>query len=272
MIGGLLPLTASASSPWLPFAGQWDSSISATFEEADDFWRGTESRALPAGKAEQFSTHLVLGYGLTDALALDLRVGYTGTKYGGQTIEGLDDTEIGLRYALLNEDAFDAPSWLPSAAIRIAGVLEGTYEINQSASPVSPGNGASGGDIGLIVGKRFHAIGAGAVAGINHRWRNEDVSSAWSYHAGIYKTLPGNLTVSVSVSGLSATNGPDIGEGRAIPPFLSIVAEEWQIGEVGLHWQPNESGPSVSLSAAQSIDGRNTTDRSILRFGVGWKF
>src|SRR5258708_5181524 len=137
---------ASAQSVWLPKNGELIIAPGYTYQTYDEFTAGTARVKLPADIVQQ-SGFVNFDYGITPRLAADFTIGYTRVDFeppGGPHFkrDGLDDTRIGLRYRLVDENLGGHP-WIPAVALRTGGIISGTYSIPNTVPPSKPADGAN---------------------------------------------------------------------------------------------------------------------------------
>lgn len=266
---------ASAQSPWLPLAGQLIATPGFSWSTFDKFWAGDQSVNVLKQNGEsldQINTFVDLDYGILDRLAFDATLGWTqvySTKtFMSHDTDGLADTTIGLRYRVLDE-----AEYLPLVTARIGGVLAGTYKAN---TPFSPGDGVNGFDMMALFGKTFGESGFGSYGHIGYRVRDDPAPDEFLAGAGVYKQFVGlfsefdALTITAGYRHVQSTSGLDIGGPGFDPaagkssgfPALKEINQLFE-GAIGY---TDAGGRHYQFSAAQSVDGRNTGDKTI--FGV----
>ena len=183
---------ALAQSVWLPDPGQLVVTPGYTYQTYDEFLVGHTKTKLPADIVQQ-TVYLGLEYGFTPKFAADLTLGYTRVDFdppgaGDFKRDGLDDTRLGLRYRVIDENAGNR-AWVPAVGLRLGGIIAGTYDIPTSLPPINPGDGANGIETSLQSGKTFGNTGFGAYADIGYRWRDHDVPADLFGGAGVFKHL-----------------------------------------------------------------------------------
>ena len=151
----VLPAFAEGS-PWLPTPGTGSISLSYVHQATDEFYRVTSKRPTPGGGADlsQGTIWLQGSYGLSDALAVDVRVGRARSEFTTgpgipamqESHDGLVDVNAGITWRIVDE----AVSELPSVAIRVGAIIDGGYSTGYINSL---GDGGSGAEISLLVGK-----------------------------------------------------------------------------------------------------------------------
>jgi hypothetical protein len=257
-----------AQSPWLPQSGQLVVNPWVTYQSFDRFWFGSDKMDFP--DTDQLTVLTTLEYGVFEDLALDATVGYTrtiGTRPGAGLDDGLADTQLGVRYRLLDEYRFDA-EWVPSVALRAGAVIEGTYEENK---PESPGDGASGVEGSLIVGKSFYteATGEFGFSGdVGVRAREGSVPEDFFFSSGVYKSFENGLLLSFALRHNQGMSGPDIGDpGFTFPKVKEIQGNlEYGIGYT------DDVGRHVGFFVAHTIYGRNTGEKLIFGLSLSVPF
>ena len=95
-----------AQSAWLPQEKEFSVTPSYIFQKFDEFWMGTHKTNPDwTSSIKQHTVSLAVEYGITKHLAADLTIGYTRSeaKFAGETLDGLADMAVGLRYQFLDE-------------------------------------------------------------------------------------------------------------------------------------------------------------------------
>jgi hypothetical protein len=288
-------------SAWLPEERQFIATPGFTYSTFDEFWMGDKKVKNPGVPApgpkpppekrlsrpkgvtppppsaaplvkdgeslDQYTGYISLEYGILRDLAADVTVGYTRTEtdafvLGGDSDDGLADTLIGLRYRVVNERDHDA--WVPSVALRVGGIIPGTYDEN---FPFSAGDGAAGVEGSLLLAKEI-CPGFGVFGDIGYRFREDDVPDDVFGSAGIYAGYRG-FNGTVAYRHVQGTSGPDIGDPGFGTRFgFPEVKEISQNIEFGLGYTDGERHYQVFY--ARTLDGRNTGERNI--FGVSVSF
>lgn len=264
---GIFATTAFGQfSAWLPEQHQWIVTPSFVYSTFDEFWLGTEKMDNPPnGKSlDQYTGLLTLEYGITPDLAADLTIGYTATDtdaFGGDSDDGLADTTFGLRYQFLDQHREGRwPLW-PTAAIRVGGIIEGTYDEDL---PFSAGDGASGAEVSLLLGKEI-CPGFGFFGDVGYRYRTRDVPEDLFASAGTYFTWR-DFTASVAYRHVEGLDGDDIGDpGFTFPEVKEVI----QNIEAGLGYR-DSGGRYYQFFYARTIDGRNTGEKDIFGFSASF--
>jgi hypothetical protein len=260
---------AQQSSAWLPSEKQFVATPGFTYSTFDRFWMGDKKVDNPPnGKSlDQYLGYLSLEYGILPDLAADATVGYTATTtkaFGDDSDDGLADTYFGLRYRIVDEHKQDA-RWMPTVAVRVGGIVPGTYEED---FPFSAGDGAWGGEASLLLAKEI-CPGFGVFGDIGYRLREDEVPNDVFGSVGVYAAYRG-FNASVAYRHTQGTSGPDIGDPGFGTRFgFPEVKEVSQNIEFGLGY--TDAGERhYQVFYARTIDGRNTGERNI--FGVSVSF
>jgi hypothetical protein len=266
-------LTGSASAQftaWLPEPRELIVTPSYTFQNFDKFWAGTHKVELD-DDVSQHTTLLTLEYGIMENLAADLTVGYTAVSstdafapdFEDADDDGLTDTTFGLRYKFLDQDRRGGwPMW-PSMAVRVGGIIEGTYDEDL---PFSAGDGASGAEASLLLAK---AIGPnlGLFGDVGYRYRAGDVPDDFFGSGGAYFAYRG-FTLSGAYRHVQGLDGDDIGDpGFSFPEVKEII----HAFEIGLGYR-DSGGRYYQFFYADVFDGRNTGRRDIFGFSASIPF
>jgi hypothetical protein len=134
---------AWAASPWLPEAGRVTATVMYVTDEFSKYRPGADKGTLPFPYGQQ-TFYGFLEYGLAPKLALDVETGSTETAFRGNSLGGITDSTVGLRYQLKSGERY-------VVSLRGAAIINGTYDIT-TAGNWSPGDKASGGLGSLMAG------------------------------------------------------------------------------------------------------------------------
>ena len=247
--------------------GQLIATVSYQYQRYDEFWAGDTSVDLKLAtgfrEQRQHSTFLTLEYGIIDDLTLDITAGYSWTEFHDGpgrdlTDDGLADTTFGVRYRVVDERKY---AWVPTITLRVGGIIAGTYD---DSFPFSAGDGANGFETSALFAKQF-CPGFGFYGEIGYRWRDNDVPDDLFGAAGLAFTFK-DVTLSVGYRHTEGQSGPDIGAPGFGTAFgFPQVKEIDQRIETSLSYT-DHGGRNYALYFAQTLDGRNTGEKSI--FGV----
>ena len=270
-----LVMAASASaqhSVWLPGQDKLVVTPSYVYQTFDEFWMGKDKVDL-GGDLWQHTAFLGFDYGITEDTAIDATVGWVwsetdaamlgaGPGLRNLTDDGLTDTTFGIRQRFVDETDWNQ-WWLPSLALRVGGIIEGTYDEN---FPFSAGDGASGAEVSLLGGKTI-CPGFGLYGDVGYRYRDGDVPDDWFGSSGLFVSWK-FIALTAGYRFTHGLSGPDIGE----PGFtFPIVREISQNVEASLGFT-DPGGRYYQLFAAYTIDGRNTGQRSIAGVSISLPF
>jgi hypothetical protein len=263
----LVPSTAALAqvSPYLPEKGQFVLTPGFNFQTYDRFWLGTDKQDFPT--TDQILANATSEYGLLRDLALDLTLGYTrttGTRPEAGADSGLDDTTFGLRWRPVDEFRFDSPL-VPTLAFRVGGIIEGTYHEGLAESP---GDGASGYEASLLIGKSILDTGLGVVGLVGYRDRTEGVPSDLLASAGAYYVLLERISLSFGYQLVKGLSGNDIGDPGFEFPQVREISHTLQ---AGLGFIDN-AGRQYNLYFAWVIAGRNTAQKQVYGFNIVFPF
>jgi len=264
----LLPTPVWADgSPWLPLSKSGSLNLSYVSESAKKFYRGKARRDLPFQKIDQKTVWLNADYGLSDSLALDLRLnhadvsGKAPSPPGPPDQQGLGDVNLGLTWRLVDEYInFGAPS----VALRVGATIAGDYD---AGLPTDIGDDASGVEASLIVGKiireRFALSGE-----IGHRTRDNNVPDETFLNAKAFLLVNPKLLLNIQYHNTMAGGSLDIGDPGFVFPETTEDIE--RIG-LGVRFQPTPQ-LGLGLSFFTIIDGRNTADFDAIAATVSYTF
>ena len=264
----LWSVAAGAQGAWVPYQGESSLSLVYTFQTFEDFFKKNEESSYPFGRSRQQTAFAIVEYGLTDALAIDVTFAYTHTSTtespvapAGAVDNGLADTAIGFRWRIVDE--FDGTS-APTVTFRVGGIVAGTYD---AGLPYSAGDGASGVEAALMLGKDFGHRGLGVYGEAGYRHRAERVPADLVAQVGLYKSL-GMWSANVGFRHVQALSGSDIGD----PGFRFQELKEIASYVEASFGHSSESGRYVGAHFAQTIDGRNTAKKTVFGLSVTFPF
>lgn len=272
---------AQAVSAYLPNYGELQVTAGTTYQTYNQAWQGKTFNNYTLD-TRIHEVRLGASYGLTDRWAIDINGGY-GFLDGGLggtcnpadpancqnpipqgTRDGFLDTRIGLRYALVREDASQWDS-LPTVALYVGGIIEGDYY----PRPQALGDGSSGGEIGVGLGRYWSDIGVGVTADLSYNIYTNYVPNAFNGSLGVYKTF-GQFFASAAYRFERSMSGWDTGRG---PPGLGRIdgavgrQENYELWEVGGGYT-TESGTTIQGAYSDVFDGRNTAKRESFQLYV----
>lgn len=262
-------LAAQANSPWLLPEKKLTFSTTYVYQNYQDFWIGSEKAKLP-DDITQNSVFFGLEYGLTDAVTLDFSTGYSRASFSppGESvpdIDGLYDTNVGLRFRLLDE--YERPG-APTVALRVGGIIQGSYE---ASNVHSPGDGASGAEVSFLIGKSWLDQQFGLTGELGFRDRNENVPADFFCSVGFYKMFLGRGSFSGAYRRNQGLSGLDIGGPGFSPdkfPQLKEINDNLEVG-VGL---TDEGGRYYGFFVGRTVNGRNTGEKTALGATVSFPF
>ena len=252
-------------SPWLPTPESLTLTLSYVEQTADEFYFGREEMALPTD-LDLSTTALNIVYGLTDSIALDATIGYAESDFSvvDNQLSGLTDSKLGFTWQLNNEFANDR---LPSLALRLGIIIDGDYE---TGTINAIGDGGSGAELGFAVGKVINTYVA-LSADLGYRDRSEGVPEEVFYGASVYVTPIANLTTFVSYRVDDSLDGLQIGGPGFTPDRFPEVEEDKQYVQLGIQYNLTDSF-GAGLSAAQVVDGRNTSTSDVYGINLSYRF
>lgn len=254
-------VAAQPSSPWLLPERKANFSVSYVYQNYQDFWLGPNKNRLP-DDITQNSVFFGLEYGVTDFVALDFATGYSKASFDPPReptpdIDGLYDTQLGVRFRLLDE--FDTPG-APTISVRAGAIIQGNYE---ASNVHSPGDGASGGEISLLVGKTWAEPGVALSGELGFRDRNENVPADFFCSLGLSKTFLGRGSLSAAYRRNQGLSGLDIGGPGFSPDKFPQVKEVNDNLEFGIG-VTDEGGRYYGFLVGRTVDGRNTGQKTAI--------
>ncbi len=252
-----LAVCAEGGSPWLPIPGEASISLNHTQQSGKNAYVGSMQlpvSAITMGGADKFertTTTLRLGYGLTDALAVDLALGRGRVKVGAaDNDKGSVDTVLGLSWRVLDE--FEQPD-LPTVTLRGAAILKGSYE---GARLAALGNDQNGVELAALLGKQF-AGGFSVWGELGLQNRSGAVPNATFFElGGRFRFAPG-LSASLAYASKKYGGDLDIGGAGFSPARFQEVKDERALVKFGLSYA-FASNQGVALNLAKVTSGRNT--------------
>lgn len=274
IIAGLALIACSSivhaeGSPWLPSAGSNSLGLIYSTQSTDTFFIGTDATSL-GGDLEGDFIWLTYGRGLTDQFSLDARTSYANTSFETNPVEQSDvgDSAIGLTWQLRNE--FEEDNGTPTIAFRLGYTIGGDYE---TALIDAIGDGASGFDLDLLVGKAFGE--KYAVQGdIGYKTRDGGVPDSLIYSLSAFYIATPSLNLRLAYNVVDSQGDIDIGSPEFISGGVSQFSRTRKDSEsatVGLSYSVGES-VNLGLSYSSILDGRNVPDSDVTALSVGYGF
>ena len=274
---GYMPLANAGNSAWLPAPGGGSVSLSLIYQNAEEFWAGTDKREGPLGTGDltQKTAMVQVKYGLMDSLALDLSAGGSEASHSGmgpkqsEDESGVTDINVGLTLRLVDEAVTQAPS----IAVRVGGIKGGNYDTGYINSI---GDGADGLEVSGIVGK-FLSDSFAISGELGYRVHNEDVPNAIFGNVTASLLFADMLGLSVNYTMENSTDGFDIGDpdkfGTEAPNRKNFPLVEEDVHTLGstLTFLVG-GGASISGSYSRVIDGRNTGEYNTFAVSLGYSF
>lgn len=266
-----LPFANAGNSAWLPAPGGGSVSLSLIYQNAEEFYRGSEKVPGPLAEDDltQKTATVQIKYGLMDSVALDLAVGGSeASKPGAGPKEsdnerGVTDINVGVTVRVVDE----AVTQGPSIAFRVGGIKSGSYDTGYINSI---GDGGDGFEVSGIIGK-FLSDNFAVSGELGYRMRNEDIPDA------IFANVTGSLIfadmfgLSVNYTMENSTDGIDIGSEGFAPSLFPETEEDTHTLGSTLTFLVG-GGASISGSYARVIDGRNAGEYNIFAVSLGYSF
>jgi len=249
----------------LPLSGQLVLTPAYAFQTYNKFFLGNQKTDF--FDTDQQNVYGTAEYALLDDVAFDLTLGYTrviSLRPGASVNDGLADTTMGVRYRLLDEYRSDS-DFLPTVTARVGGIVDGTYDVG---TPEAPGDGASGVEASLLLGKEFGESGFGlsALAGFRHRLN--DVPDDFFCTAGLYKVFCDFFVTNVGYRHVQGLSGPDIGDPGLTFPEVKEIQNNIEGGFGFL----DQARRYYGFYVAYTFDGRNTGERLVFGFSITLPF
>lgn len=262
-------LAWSDGSPWLPADGRTTIGVNLTSGSTDEFFFGEESIDLGTDLNGTF-LWFTASYGYDDVWAFDIRAGYASTNLDSNPSaldrEDFADTSIGASYQFINE--FEADNGLPTISGRIGYTVGGDYETDVLEAI---GDGASGFDVSLLVGKSLTPQFA-VFGDLTYRQRDSGVADGLKYIFTLYYSSPvPRLGFQVAAAGIRTDSSIDIsdpGFDQSQFPETNRDSDFLIVG--GDYSFTNGIGVGVSYTAL--LDGRNVANTDIASFSLNYSF
>ncbi len=266
-----------AQSAYTPTARTGNVTPSFSFQTFDSFYdsnRVNDLSAFGISYIRQYSISVAAEYGITDDIAVDALLGWTWANMdnplvpGNPTsIDGLNDTLLGLRWRFLDEAQFES-SWVPTLTLRAGATIAGSY---QAGFINSPGNGASGGDYNLLFGKYYAPWDAGVYGELSHKLYAQNVPNKFEGNIGVYKGFNNGLNLFVGYRRVQSLGGINFDS----PAFnLGRFQELREISdnlEYGVSYTDG-GGRTYGLTFYNVVGGQNTSKKFGVSASVNFPF
>ncbi|MBX2882168.1 MAG: hypothetical protein KTR32_19630 [Granulosicoccus sp.] len=254
-------------SPWLPADGTTSLGISFISGSTEDYFIGDTSTNL-GGDLEGTFVWLNASYGYDDIWAFDIRTGYAKSEFEFNPDDQRDiaDTSLGVSYQFLNE--FEEDNGLPTISTRIGYTFGGNYETNLIDAI---GDGASGIDLSLLVGKTLNSKYA-VFSDITYRQRDNDVADSIKLLLSGYYTSPiPELGFQLSLGRIRTDSSIDIGgPDFGVDQFSQTDKDsDWLITGVNYGL---DNGLGLGFSYSFLLSGKNVADSDIATFNLSYAF
>lgn len=271
LVAGLPTLSqAQSSSPWLAIPGSGSVGLSYANQRADTAFIGDKNLPISDitnGGAKRYnctSYGLGLGYGLTDAVALDASIGEGSVKVGGaDNTSGQTDTVLGASWRVLDEYAARG---LPTVTLRATAIITADYDGGRLGAL---GKAADGYGLSVLVGKQIgSAFRIWGGLGLEDR-RNGVPNAVFIDLNGAYSLTP-KVALSVGYTSKKFGGKLDIGGPGFSPDLFQNVREERETARLGVSYAI-AGNQSVSLNLGKVISGRNTVKDDLIA-GLGYSY
>ncbi len=281
--------TFAQGTPWIAEPRTGSISLSYYSQNSDKFYFGTDlvdGPSLEDAEAEQITVWLHANYAITDAIAVDLQTAWARNTFD-DPVNPSDEEHYGALY-----DSNVSVTWrfvdelvrnhAPSIAARVGVTIPGKYKNGYISSL---GDGASGVEGSLIVGKFWDMVGASGEIGYRHRGSSSISAGALGPDAGTDVDVPSeiflNLWVFVPIGNririggnyrmINAISGSGLKDPDFPPSQFPNLQEDIQFigGQVfaDLLW-----GISANAFFGNVIDGRNTLKLTVSGVGLNMNF
>lgn len=255
-------LAHAENAVWLPAPGSGTLALSYVSQSADRFYIGPSLMALPFGTIKQKTTTLSGQYSIIDGIAVDAQLPFARRSSGLGSDSGTGDARLGVTWRFVDE--FERRN-TPTVAVRVGAIFAGDYETQR---PDSIGDGASGYEVSLLVGK--YITQSFAIRGeLGIRDRSKGVPNDTFVSVGADYRITPSLVASVGYLNSRKSGGLDIGGPGFTPARFQQVAEKRGVVSAGIGYAVTPR-VAVSLNFAKVTNGRNTSKSDI--FGLGVSF
>ena len=258
------PLTHAQNSVWLPAPGSGSVGLSYLSQEADRFYIGGSLMTLPFGTIKIKTTTLAAQYAIADGFAVDAKLPFAQRSSGLGSDSGTGDARVGVTWRFVDE--FEKRS-LPTVAVRAGAIIAGNY---QTFRPDSIGDGASGYEVSLLVG-RYLTPSFGVRGEVGIRDRNRGVPNQTFLSVGADLRITPSLSGSVGFSSIRNSGNLDIGGPGFTPLRFQQVAEKRNFINAGLSYSVTER-ISINGNIGKVTSGRNTSKNDVYSLGVAFDF
>jgi hypothetical protein len=274
MVSGLIalavtsPALANEISPYTPVSGSGEAEVSWTRQTADSFNPGDARAPLPVD-LKLSTIALDTSYGITDKLAVDVRIGYAKSKFtvdpglapdGG--LDGLTDIVVGARYKVIDE--VDGGPF--TATLGVAAIIDGGY---RTGAITSLGDGGSGGQVALAFGKQLGPLSYSSTIG--YRTRSNNVPDEIFGGSKLALSFADRFSVFGGLSFTDSTSGIDVGGPGFTPARFPEVEEDYKLWTVGGAASFTDK-LSLNATYGKKFDGKNTARSNFFRVGLGYSF
>ena len=284
-------LTATSAlaqgTAWIAEPGTGSVSISYVNQNAREFYRETMTTQGPleatGANLAQNTIWIGFNYALHDAVALDVQTawarsfvaGAVGPAGGQESYSGLFDSNVAVTWRVVDELVSNAPS----VALRLGAIIAGGYDTGYINSL---GDGGSGVETSVIIGRFWDALGISGEIGYRHRGSTEvnpdavgpaaaagervDIPNDMFVNLWLFVPVASRVTLGVDYRMVNALSGIDIGGDGFSPSRFPGLQEDARI--VGGRVIADVTD-TIGMNAffGQVVAGRNTARSRI--FGVG---
>ncbi len=274
-------------TPWIAEPRTGSVSVSYFNQSAEEFYRGTETVKGPleatGASLGQSTVWIHANYAINDAVAVDLQTAWAQSKVDGavgpsggeESYSGLFDTNLSVTWRFVDELVSNNA---PSIAARVGVTIPGGYDTGYINSL---GDGASGFEGSLIVGKFWRVLGASGEIGYRHRGSTSvnsnavgagnggdvDVPSEMFMNLWIFVPVGNRIRVGGNYRMVNATSGIDIGgEGFSPSRFPGLEEDSQILG--GQLFADLFGSASANVFFGSIVGGRNTAKSTVFGLGI----
>lgn len=281
-----LPLVASATEnlprqsfgEWarLPKENEFIVTPQYTYNYWKKYWKNHDSvdiQRVPQDGFDHNTGGVRFDYRVAQRWALDATLGYTAgaarffdPNRVPHTSMGLADSQLGVRYQVATEGRHP---WQPNVAVRLGGIIRGTY---QADFPFAPGHGGSGVESAIGFTKKLTECGFGVYGDVGWRVRDSHVPQTVFGAFGLSQSfeLSGwarQLALTFGYAHSQDLSGPDV-TGTLVNVAYNHRVKEVSRGVEGGVTLTDRHGWIYQYRMELSLDGRNTPQKTLYGLSI----
>ena len=253
-----------AQSAYPPAEGRGSASLSYKADKYDSAWQGDEYNNYPITTKTKL-TMLHAEYGIRDGWGIDLSGGYGDLRGNslnanrGRDKSGTLDTYLGISRRMIDEVQSEK-AWMPTLTMRLGLIIAGDYDWR----PQALGDGASGAELGVFLGKSFGRYGF--LGDVSYRASETPVPDALYGSVGAYAAFGRGFVARAGYRFKEALSG--YGHFRTLMGARATAREEdYGVPEISLGYT-DRGRRFYQVSASRVTDGFNTAIRTTVGASV----